>query len=542
VAQTWLPALRGRFGVENKGLAARVRSSSTMYSVAGQPYQTNATARHAIDTGFMANPWIFRACEVIAHTEIRRRITLRRGDDPHTSPEVKMREDPSRVLYCLNRRSNPIETAKMLRYRMVVLWLLSPRGVPLEVTRSRAGRLALLNILDPDLVSPIPSRTSPISAFEVLLNGDAGAGRDVLPPFDPENTDQTNSILWLRSPHPTLIARGMSAMQPAGLSVELDRYARLYNRDYMQSGGRPGGILGVRGQVTPETVTALQDRFNRDARPGETTAIQADAMFYQDLSTAPRDMQWGEVMDRMKHEAAMTFGVPESLMGDASGSTFDNADAEYAIFLEHRFAPLMELIDDQLDLLTGGYDDDLWLRHDLSDLWVLKRHRRAEEDRMAEELSRGVITYNEYREFLGLPEIDAPWARVHWIPPNMAAGYETDPGDAEEAVKTPILTAGGGGMGAAPPEPGADQSGDQGGFDQGGFDQGGFDQGGGFGALLDAGGDQLALPPGAADGGDGAGMRDAGQDQFTLAHGRPVAGLEGKEGRARVLAPAARWQ
>lgn len=541
MAQTWLPALRERF--ETKGLAARVRSSSVAYSVAGQPYASGWSTQRAVESGYLANPWIFRACEVIAHTEIRRRITLRSGEDPHTSPEVPMRQDRSRVLYCLNRRANPWETAKMLRYRLVVLWLLSPRGVPVEVSRSRAGRLAMLNILDPDLVDPIPSRNNPISAFEVRTTGDTGGGRDILPAFDPEDRGQTNSVLWLRSPHPTMIARGMSAMQPAGLSVELDRYARLYNRDYMQAGGRPGGILGVRGQVTPETLTTLQDRFNRDSRPGETSAIQADAMFYQDLSTSPRDMQWGEVMDRMKHEASMVFGVPESMMGDASGSTFDNADAEYAIFLEHRFAPLIELIDDQLDLLTGGYDDDLWLRHDLSDLWVLKRHRRAEEDRQAEELRRGTITMNEYRAFLGLPGIDAPWANVHWFEPNKAAGHDGDATIADEAVKAPILSPGGGG-GAPPPDPGGDP-GQQGGDQGGGFD----DQGGGFddtgGGFDDTGGGPLALPSsGFGDDDDVSGPRDSGREQLTLAHARPGRGLEGKQSRARDHrpAPAARWQ
>lgn len=541
MAQTWLPALRGRF--ETKSLAGRVRSSSVTYSVAGQPYATTGwTAQRAIEQGYLANPWIFRGCEVIAHTEIRRRITLRRGDDPHTGVEVPMRKDPSRVLYCLNRRANPWETAKMLRYRLTVLWLLSPRGVPLEVSRSRAGRLAMVNILDPDLVDPIPSRDSPISAFEVRTNGDTGGTRDVLPAFDPEDDSQTNSVLWLRSPHPSMIARGMSVMQPAGLSIELDRYARLYNRDYMQSGGRPGGILGIRGQVTPETITTLQDRFNRDARPGETSAIAADAMFYQDLSTSPRDMQWGEVMDRMKHEASMVLGVPESMMGDASGSTYDNADAEYAIFLEHRFAPLMELIDDQLDLLTGGYDDDLWLRHDLSDLWVLKRHRRAEEDRQAEELRRGTITMNEYREFMGLQRIEAPWADVHWFEPNRAAGHTGDATVADEAVKAPILSPGGGG--GAPPEPGGDMGGMGGapGGEAPAGDEGGFDFGGAAGG--DDGG-PLALPAGGFGDDDAVGSpRDGAQEQFTLAHARPARGLEGKQSRARDQrpAPAARWQ
>lgn len=844
MAKRWLPALRGARGpgVETKGLAERVRSSSVTYSVSGVPYSTNWNVNRAVREGFQANPWIFRAVEVMAYTSLRRRIVLREGD-PDTGTLVPITADPSRLLYTLNRRSNPWETAKMFRYRLWAQFLLSSKGVYIEVARSRAGRIAMMTLLDPDLVEVIPSVDNPISAFEVSTTGDTGGKRDPLPPFDPEDPEQTNSVLWIRSPHPTVLTQGMSPIEAAGLSVDLDRYARLYNRDYMQSNGRPGGILGVRGSVTPETVTALQHRFNSNARPGAVTAIQADAMFYQDLSTAPRDMQWGEVMDRMRKEAAMTFGVPESMMGDASGrcvdmetealtkrgwlrgdeittddtilsmdpadgvlkwspvhevyrahycgdmyrlkhshadflvtpghnwavepgwqdrrdgnadrfvlrkvedlstksrirtigdaeagvrepvyssafvelvgwavtegayyqgapyatnyivitqnegphaerirqvckesgalwsegeqygreqlrrfrvrgeiadalvavspekvmgpafllaltaeqrhllmrtmldadgctavpntaswtfaqkdrraaeafvflatlcgyttsirertytyrhkgverpahdwivvvrqrkvmtiqrqtrtveqydgrvwcprtsygtfvarrqgkvsvtgNTFDNADAEYGIFMEHRFAPLAELVDDQLDVLTGGYSDDLWLRHDLSDVWVLKRHRRAEEDRMAAELERGVITLNDYREFLGLDPIDASWARVHWIAPGKAAGHVDDAGDGKEAANTPVLGQ------PQPADPGAEA-------------QAGAEMGAGiasYNAQTNAAAANLRQVTAAGQGRSSGG----GFGALTLAHGKPLE-LEGKQSRGR---------
>lgn len=521
MAKRWLPALRGALGggIETKGLAERVRSSSVGYAISGVPYSSNWNVNRAVREGFQANPWIFRAVEVMAYTSLRRRIVLREGD-PDDGPLVPMTADPSRLLFVLNRRSNPWETAAMFRYRLWAQFLLSSKGVYIEVSRSRAGRIAQTTLLDPDLVNAVPSKDNPIASFEVRTTGDTGGDLDYLPPYDPEASEQTNSVLWVRSPHPTVLTQGMSPMEAAGLSIDLDRYARLYNRDYMQSGGRPGGILGVRGSVTPETVTALQNRFNENARPGATTAIQADAMFYQDLSTAPRDMQWGEVMDRMRKEASMTFGVPESMMGDASGRTFDNADAEYGIFMEHRFAGLAGMIDDQLDVLTGAYSDDLWLRHDLSDVWVLKRHRRAEEDRMAAELERGVITYNDYREFLGLEAIDAPWARVHWIMPNKAAGYADDAGDADEAAKTPILSPG---AGAAPADPGMEA-------------QNGAALGAGLASYNAQTNANAATMRQAVAQGQGR-SSGGGFGALQLAHARP-AELEGKESRARPGRPA----
>jgi HK97 family phage portal protein len=524
LVKRWLPATRAALGIdrpgmESKGLAQRIRSNSVAYTTTGTPYHQDWDTNRAVREGFQANPWIFRACEVIAYTGLRRKIVLRAGDY-ETGDKIPMRDDPSGVLRVLNRRANPWESAKMLRYRLYVLWLLSSKGLYLEITRSRAGRIAMITMLDPDLVDLIPSANNPISAFEVRTTGDTGGRRDPLPPFDPNDPDQVNSVLWLRSPHPTVLTQGMSPMQAAGLSVDLDRYARLFNRDYMQSNGRPGGILGIRGTVDPDTVIKLQDRFNGQARPGQVSAIQADAMFYQDLSSTPRDMQWGEVMDRMKKEASMVFGVPESMMGDASGRTFDNADAEYAIFLEHRFAPLVGMIDDQLDMLAGD-DPELYLAHDLDDVWVLKRHRRAEEDRMAADLDRGAITYNDYREFRGLEPIDAPWAKVHWVTPGKLAGYAVDPADAAAAASAPM-----GGQ-SQPVDPGAAA-------------QAGAAQGAelaGYNAQTNANAANLRLVAGEGQGrspGGGSGALALTHARTAALEAAPTPELEGKESRARA--------
>ncbi|MBC8094082.1 MAG: phage portal protein, partial [Pseudonocardia sp.] len=416
MASRFLPTFRRGVGaeesaappMETKDLADRVRSSSRYYSVPGQPYSPDWNVARAVQEGFQGNPWIFRSVEVICYTALNQQIVLRQGDGVTGTP-LAARRDTSRLLYRLNKRANPWETAKLWRYRLLAQWLLSSKGLFVEVARNNSGGYALLHLLDPDLTDPIPSKTSPIGSFQMRTTvGDSGRIYNELPPFDPDSS-ASNSVLWIRSPHPTIMHRGMSPMEAAGLSIDLDRYARLYNRNYMQSGGRPDGILAIKGIAEWDTIERLEAKFNDTSSQGKTTAIQADAMDYKDLSTAPRDMQWSEVMDRMKREATMVFGVPESMMGDASGRTFDNADAEYAIFWEHRMGPLLALLDDQLDVLTpGGFDDELYLRHDTSDVWVLSRHKRAEQDRAAADLGRGAITIDDYRERIGLERLDVP--------------------------------------------------------------------------------------------------------------------------------------
>jgi HK97 family phage portal protein len=458
--RTLAPALRrkiaGMLGRETKGLSGRVRSFFRQYSVVGQPWQQDWNTDRAIRDGFEVNPWIYRAVHVIASATVARPIVLRQGD-PETGDPLPVEADPTRLLHLLNVQANPWERAKLWRYRLVAQWLLSSRGVFVEVIRTRAGRIGMLNLLDPDMVEIIPVRerledgrekVDPLGCFRVTVNDDSGPWND-LPRFKPDASfgDQPKSVLWLRSPHPTLMFRGMSPMQAAGLSADLDKAARLYNKRFMDTDGRPGGILAVKGQVRDETLQVLEARFNGGpASAGRTSAIQADAMEWVDTSNHPRDTQWGDTMDRMRKEISIVFGTPESVLGDASGRTFDNADAERANWEETTLSDLWTMLDDQLDVLTGDYDDTLFLRHDKTGLWLLGRHKRVDEDRAAADFAEGRRTLDEWREVAGLPLINQPFSRVYYLPGGTIPAGAAE--DVAEVVKLQTL-----GM-AMPADPG----------------------------------------------------------------------------------------
>jgi HK97 family phage portal protein len=458
--RTLAPALRRAIArpVETKGLAGRARSFFRQYVIPGQPYNLAWNTDRAVKEGFEVNPWIYRAVHVIACATIARTIALRSGD-ADTGLPIKADADPTGLLKLFNVQANRWERAKVFRYRLLAQWLLSSRGVFIEVIRSRGGRIAMINLVDPDQVEIMPrtmtgpsghTYVDPIGTFRVTVNDESGP-YNWLPRFDPKASfaDQPSSILWVRSPHPTLMFRGMTPTEAAAMSIDLDRAARQYNRRFMDADGRPGGILAVKGQVSPATLEILETRFNGGpSNVGRTTAIEADAMDYVDTSNHPRDTQWTEGMDRMRKEIAMTFGVPESVLGDASGRTFDNADAEYEIFWAQTVKPLLDLLDDQLDVLTGDYDDTLFFRHDVSDVWVLNRHKRADIAQAAADYAAGLITLDEYRVIAGKEPFNQPWSRIVLLPGGkVPAG---DPADIAEVIKLQMLG------NAAPADPSAE--------------------------------------------------------------------------------------
>ena len=509
MARRFLPALRARLsgaGNQGGGLDSRVVTGPRGYIVPGQPYSVDWDTDRAVREGYSWNPYVFRCVEFIAANERARRIVLRQdnpNDGPVIEPEKQDREQ-SRLLRRLNRRANEWEIAQIWRHRLTAQFMLSSRGVFVEAVRTRSGGIHSLYLLDPDAVLPVPGRrkknpndpneigvVTPIESFRVTTAVANGSPRwDWRPPFDPNATPegQPSGIVWLRSPHPTMFERGMSPMEAAGLSADLDRYARLYNRRFMLEDGRPGGILAVKGPLDPNYEDVLAARFNGgpNVSNARTTVIEADDMAWTDTSGTPRDTQWADTMDRTKREICVAFGLPESVVSDSSGQTFDNADADYAKAWEHCMLPLFRLLDGQLDALTpGGYDDDTYLSHDVSDVWVLGRHQRANEDRAAADLDRGAITVDEYREVCDRDPWNVPGTRVLWIPSARLAiddGQRSHDGDAHAAGDAPIgngqlgmAPAGGAGAGvpnSLPPGFGVDPAADLEGPGSGGADDG----------------------------------------------------------------------
>lgn len=464
MARRFLPALRQKLaGPANRGgLDSRIVTGPRGYVVPGQPYAVDWNTDRAVREGYTWNPYVFRCIEFIAANERARRIVLR-AEDPDEGPILeggKLDRDQKRLLRVLNRRANEWEIAQVWRHRLVAQFALSARGVFVEAVRTRSGGIHSVYLLDPDAVEPVPGRrkknpldpnelgvVTPIESFRVTTAVANGSPRwDWRPPFDPnaDPQDQPSGIVWLRSPHPTMFERGMSPMEAAGLSVDLDRYARLYNRRFMAEDGRPGGILAVKGPLDPSYEDVLANRFRGgpDVSGARTVVIEADDMAWTDTSGHPRDTQWSETMDRTKREICVAFGLPESVVSDSSGQTFDNADSDYAKAWEHSLLPLFRLLDAQLDVLTpGGFDDDTYLAHDVSDVWVLGRHKRAKEDRAAADLDRGAITVDEYREICGRDPWDVPGTRVLWIPAGRLAVGDEDSkhdGDSDAAGALPI--------------------------------------------------------------------------------------------------------
>lgn len=358
----------------------------------------------AVASGMEKITWIFRAIDVIATNQARlpMRLLASRSDD-------KRIVEDSRLDRILNGRANDYELSWQFRYRLSAVLLLSRRGAFIEVVNGRDGRPAQLHILPPGYVEPIPDPYTFVSGYKVQ-RGDWQV--DILPP---------ERVIWIRlKPHPTDPYAQMTPLTAAGLTAETEYYARIYNRQFIANGGKPGLLINVAGNLSQDDAEELRQRFSGGPiTAGRTSVVEADHVNVVDLSGKPSDMQWVELLTAAKEEILMAFGVPESIMGNASGRTFDNADAERENFWIDTMVPHCDGIAQSLDSLTGSTTDDTVLAYNYEGIDVLQRMAQRRRAEALGEVNAGLRTVDEYLEIAGREPWNTPETTALWRPGNV---------------------------------------------------------------------------------------------------------------------------
>ncbi|MFD9190401.1 phage portal protein [Streptomyces phaeochromogenes] len=388
-----------------------------------------------ITEGYERSIWTFKSVEAISKHASTLPIQIGRGGDEREFAEV-LEDHP--ILRLLNKKANPLETGDVFKKRLSAQLLLSKKGVFVEKTFSRGGVLTRLDLLPPDRVQIIPDdeNASYVKHFE--FTDYAGHIRELKP----------KNVIWLRDPHPTDPFCGVTPLEAAGLSVDLDIKARTYNISFIDNDGRPGGVIGIDlDGVDSGEVDRIQKRLAPGAHnAGQLTLVGTGpgGVSYVDTSARPREMAYETLSSVAKNEILSAFGVYESIIGNASERTFNNADREEWNFWSHTELPHLKLIASAFD---PDLSDDWEIRFDTSGVQALEFPRRQAREEARKEFEAGLITVDEYRKIAGRRPFNVPQTRALWISPQKAPIPATKQDAIELGLAEPPGLGGGPGMG-----------------------------------------------------------------------------------------------
>jgi HK97 family phage portal protein len=380
----------------------------------GRGYTDSWDIERAYREGMQKVVWVNRAVDAIAGNQTRLPIVLRR--EQRTDGEIVKKGHP--ITDLLNSQANPGENSFIFRYRLSSQILLSTRGAFIEVIRGRGGQPVALQLLPPQHTAPIPDPKKFVAGFEVLL---PGAQREVLPAED---------VIWIRKPHPLNPYLSLTPMEAAGIAIEIENIAKLYNRNFLLNDGRPGGLIVVNAEMNEEDKEELRDRFRGNLwRTGAVSVIASDGgAQYLDTAASPRDASYTEMRQITKEEILAAFGVPESVIGNAAGRTFSNASEELRVFWGETMLPHLEMLGRAFDVL----DEKMFISFDTTEVPILILAKQEVEKHLLSEFQMGLITANEYRDGTGRKEVESELADAMLANPNL-----TPIGNTKKKMETP---------------------------------------------------------------------------------------------------------
>lgn len=395
----------------DSGKAANLSPGSPVANnpaMVGRGYRDSWDIERAYREGMQKVTWVSRCIDAIAGNQARLPVILRKDNEP--DGEILRRKHE--ILDILNTKSNEGENSFVFRYRLSSQLLLSSRGVFIEKIRGRSGKLIALNLLPPQFTSPIPDPKKFVSGYEVLMNN---GQKVIVPPQD---------VVWIRRPHPLDPYLSMTPMEAAGIAIEIENLSKLYNRNFLLNDGRPGGLLVLRSEIDDDDKDELRSRFRGNInRAGTVSVISSDdGADYIDTAASPRDANYIEMRQIQKEEILAAFGVPESVIGNAAGRTFNNAAEELRVFWMETMMPHLEQIARGLDEL----DDNYYVDFETGQIPILIIAKQERERYSMEEFQAGLISMNEYRETTGRKKVESEIADSLLLTPNLAPVANTE--------------------------------------------------------------------------------------------------------------------
>ena len=419
--------------VKSVGPGAPIASNPTFV---GKAYKDGWDIERAYKEGMQKITWVARCIDAIAGNQARLPIILRKDNSPAGEILNGRKAENENLLEILNTKSNIGENAFIFRYRLSSQLLLGTRGVFIEKIRGRDGSIVGLSLLPPQSTAPIPDPKTFVSGYEVQM------------PYGQKIIMKPDDVCWIRRPHPIDPYLSLTPLESCGIALEIENLAKLYNRNYLMNDGRPGGLLVLKGEIDDDDKDELKSRFRGNiSRTGYTSVISSeDGVDYIDTSASPRDAAYLQMRQITKEEILASFGVPESVIGNAAGRTFSNASEEIRVFWMETMMPHLEPLARGLDEL----DEKNYVDFDLSEVPILQLYKQERERYLLQEFQTGLISNNEYRLGSGRKETESDLADSLLMNPNLIPISNTKK-KMEDQPKADIPQPGAPGM---PPMPG----------------------------------------------------------------------------------------
>ncbi|MFJ8144676.1 phage portal protein [Streptomyces sp. NPDC096048] len=375
----------------------RDRMPVTVASIGGQ--QSLTLALDAETRGYANSAVAYRCVAAIA-------------DNGSSVPLVVARQDGSvienhEISHLFNKRPNPFMSARALKSLALQQAELAGQAfVWLDRGETGLGPITELNLVfdqvDVVVDKPLAQRPTTANLAGFMIRRADGTQVPVLP----------EEMLWLRYPHPFDPLGCLAPWKAARHAVDMDAYAREWQRSSYANGARPTGVvyLGDMNETEFEQVKAawrssMQGPENAGknllvrSTPGAGGQAGGKGIGYERLTFTPEEMAYLESRMANAAEVMMAFGVPHDYL--AAGTTYENRAAAKATLWSDTIKPKLEMISSEIDLRLLPSDNEEAV-FDLSGVEALQEAQDSVANRARASMYADITTVDEARAVLGL--------------------------------------------------------------------------------------------------------------------------------------------
>lgn len=391
-------------------------SSDAFFAQSKVTTWTDWRVDNSVKDGYKVNPWVYRAVQLISQNGSSVPWVVY---DKEMSP---IWDHPVSKLFA--RPNQHFSRQKLME--LVISWLELSGNAYLKLVKV-GGEIKEIWPVSPDRISPIPSLDSTkfIEGYKIVAEGGA---EKIDPDYNVDN------ILHIKLVDPSNPYLGISPLQAASKSVDLDNAQLEWNTSTMQNRGVVDGVFTFKrpidGQQAQSIVDRLVDKFSGKKNARKPLVIGDDAT-YTRLSLNAIELDFLNSRRHNREEILSVFGVPPQLIGIQDSSTYNNYAISMRIFWETTVLPLLDMLKDTLNH-AFNLQDGLSIGYDVSEVAAL-RNNEDEKAKIAKtyyEIGVPVSVSNE-KLSLGLPAYDGWDTVTRVIMPSEAGASQI--GDAKKA-------------------------------------------------------------------------------------------------------------
>ncbi|MCI3153218.1 phage portal protein [Streptomyces sp. GB4-14] len=372
----------------------RDRQPVTVASIGGQQSLTMALDAEA--RGYANSAVAYRCVAAIADNGASVPLVVQQGDG------TVIEGHP--VAHLFNKRPNPLMSARVFKSLLLQQAELAGQSfVWLDRGETGQGDVLEMHLVfdQVDVIVDKPLRERPTTADVIgfMIRRLDGTQVPVLP----------EEMLWLRYPHPFDPLGCLPPWKAARHAVDMDAYAREWQRSSYANGARPTGVVYL-GDMEEQEFTAVKAAWRSSMQgpenAGKTLLVRSapraggsgSGIGYERLTFTPEEMAYLESRMANSAEVMMAFGVPHDYL--AAGTTYENRSAAKATLWSDTIGPKLEIIGSEIDrvLLPSDAEEAAW---DLSGVAALQDSQDSVANRTRASVYSDTLTIDEARAELG---------------------------------------------------------------------------------------------------------------------------------------------